>query len=211
MRLPFDPAQKVFALTPTQAAMKRGLDLALAVLLLPLLLPAILCLIVLARRSTGQPGLFCQQRVGLYGHPFTLYKIRSMRPLDSVTTHVTTSNDPRITAFGRIVRRWKLDEFPQIINVLRGDMSFVGPRPDVAEAYALAGDEARPVLCIRPGITGPASLAFRHEEQLLADAQDPEAYNRDVIFPAKIKANLAYIREWSLAGDLAILIRTLTG
>lgn len=185
--------------------------MAVAFLLLPVVGPAVVLLILLARWSTGLTGLFRQERVGLYGRPFTLYKIRSMKQLDGITTNVTTAADPRITSIGRFIRRWKLDEFPQLFNVLKGDMSFVGPRPDVAEVYRSAGDDTRPVLCVRPGITGPASLAFRNEEQLLAAAPDPEAYNRDVIFPAKTMANLAYIRDWSLASDIAILFRTIVG
>ncbi len=208
MKLPLDPAQRQFALSPGQAALKRGFDLLAAVALAPIILPATLVLVICARTSTGQSGLFAQHRVGLFGETFTLYKIRSMRPLEGFDTTVTTIADPRITPFGRFVRRTKLDEFPQLWNVLKGDMSFVGPRPDVPATYANLPESDCALLCMRPGITGPATISFRNEEEELHQAADPEAYNRDVIFPAKVAANLAYARNWNLANDIRILLRT---
>lgn len=208
MKLPLDPNMRQFALPPAQAVLKRGFDLLAALTLAPIVLPATLCLMLCARVSTGRSGLFAQQRVGLYGETFTLYKIRSMRPLVGFDTTVTTTADPRITPFGRFVRRAKLDEFPQLWNVLKGEMSFVGPRPDVPSTYANLPESDCALLCMRPGITGPATVSFRNEEDELHKVADPEAHNRDVIFPAKVAANLAYARNWSLARDIRILLRT---
>jgi lipopolysaccharide/colanic/teichoic acid biosynthesis glycosyltransferase len=208
MKLPLENGQRHFALPSTQAALKRGFDIVAALALSPIILPATLVLILCARISTGQGGLFAQNRVGLYGEPFTLYKIRSMKSITGVVTTVTTSADPRITPFGRFIRRTKLDEFPQLWNVLRGDMSFVGPRPDVPETYAELPETDSPLLCIRPGITGPATVLFRNEEEELRAAADPEAHNREVIFPAKVAANIAYAKNWNFARDIGILLRT---
>ena len=123
-------------------------------------------------------------------------------------TTVTTSYDARITGIGAILRRLKLDELPQLINVLTGTMSFVGPRPDVpGYADRLDGDD-RVVLSVRPGITGPATLHFRNEEELLAGQEDPEWYNREVIYPAKVRMNRHYIENYSLREDLRLIWRT---
>jgi lipopolysaccharide/colanic/teichoic acid biosynthesis glycosyltransferase len=209
MKLPLEQRLRQFALSPGKATLKRGFDLVAALALLPIVFPATLILICCARLSTGQSGLFAQKRVGLFGELFTLYKIRSMRPVTGVTTTVTTAHDPRITGFGRFVRHTKLDEFPQLLNVLKGDMSFVGPRPDVPGTYAGLGEEQAKMLCVRPGITGPATVLFRNEEEELQRAADPEAHNRDVIFPAKVAANLDYIENWSLTRDIRILLGTI--
>ena len=121
---------------------------------------------------------------------------------------MTTDNDPRITKFGRFIRKTKLDEFPQIFNVIKGDMSFVGPRPDVLEAYQDVKEEESSFLCVRPGITGVASVAFKDEEGLLSSVDDSETYNRTVIFPKKVKLNNDYIVEQSLLLDIKIMIQT---
>jgi lipopolysaccharide/colanic/teichoic acid biosynthesis glycosyltransferase len=124
---------------------------------------------------------------------------------------VTTAGDSRITVSGRWLRRYKIDELPQLWNVLKGDMSLVGPRPDV-EGYAdrLEGDE-RIVLSVRPGITGPASLKYRNEEEILASVDDPVRYNDEVIWPDKVKMNMEYIREWSFGKDIGYIVATVTG
>jgi lipopolysaccharide/colanic/teichoic acid biosynthesis glycosyltransferase len=126
-------------------------------------------------------------------------------------TTVTTAADPRITRFGAFLRRTKLDELPQLINVLRGEMSLVGPRPDVADFVALDGPQARVILSVPPGITGPATLVFRNEEELLARQADPERFNVDVLVPAKARINEHYVRTWTLRHDLRYLLLTLRG
>lgn len=188
---------------------KRGFDILLSSLGLVVAAPALAAGIAIARLDTGASGIFSQERVGRGGRLFRLYKIRTMRNVDGVSSSVTTARDPRITRFGRFLRRTKLDELPQLWNVLRGDMSFVGPRPDVRGfADRLQGAD-REVLLLRPGITGPASLHFRHEEDILAEQDDPETYNRDVVYPKKVEINLRYIREYSIRADLRYLLQTL--
>lgn len=170
----------------------------------------ILIAYVLASLDTGESGFFRQARVGKDGKHFSLIKIRTMRNDSAVRTTVTTSSDPRITRLGRFFRKTKIDELPQLLNVLRGEMSLVGPRPDVPGfADELTGDD-RIVLTIRPGITGPATLKYRNEENLLAEQSDPEAYNREVIFPDKVRLNRRYIEEYSFGKDLRYLWRTIT-
>ncbi len=134
-----------------------------------------------------------------------------MRDVDGVATVVTTRDDPRITPLGQLLRRAKLDELPQLINVIKGDMSFVGPRPDVPGFADLLEGEDRIVLSIRPGITGPATLKYRNEEEMLSGIDDPETYNRDVIFPDKVAINRRYIEHYSLTGDVRYIIETVRG
>lgn len=126
-------------------------------------------------------------------------------------TTITVSNDPRITKTGKWLRRFKLDELPQLWNVFLGDMSLVGPRPDVSGYWDKLQGEAAGLLALRPGITGPATLAFRHEETLLAQATDPKQYNDEVIFPEKVRLNLEYARTMSLRKDLHYIFQTLVG
>ena len=189
--------------------LKRGFDVIVAGIGLLIGWPVIAICAMLARRDTGASGIFRQQRVGRHAKPFTVYKIRTMRPVEG--TSVTTSGDARITPLGAKLRRMKLDELPQLWNVLKGDMSFVGPRPDVAGfADALAGED-RTVLELRPGITGPATLKYRDEEVILAGQADPERYNREVIWPDKVAINRCYLEHYRFTGDLALIWRTVTG
>jgi lipopolysaccharide/colanic/teichoic acid biosynthesis glycosyltransferase len=187
--------------------MKRMFDLGIALMLLPLVLPLSIILIFLAKILNGK-GVFIQQRIGRYGEPFNLYKVCSMKHVEGLTTSVTTSTDPRITPFGRFIRNFKLDEFPQILNVLKGEMSFVGPRPDVAHAYKNLKEEDSMFLCILPGITGMASVEFKEEEALLASVSDFETYNDTVIFPKKVALNNRYVEQHSLLLDIKIMLRT---
>lgn len=154
------------------------------------------------------PIIYKQKRVGQYGKTFTLYKIRTMSIGDEENT-VTIRGDKRITTFGAILRKYKLDELPGLWNVIRGDMSFVGPRPDVPGYADMLNDEERKILDIKPGITGPASLKYANEEQILAQVTNPKDYNDTVIYPDKVKINLDYYYNWSLALDLLIIYRTI--
>lgn len=198
-------------LSPAQAMLKRGFDLLLAFVgLLPGFWLITLGWLV-ATIDTRQNGFFIQQRVGRNGRLFNVIKIRTMRNVAGVETTVTTGADPRITRVGRILRKTKIDELPQLVNVLKGDMSFVGPRPDVPGFADRLADEDKVVLSIRPGITGPATLKYRDEETTLARQADPEAYNRYVIFPDKVRINREYIENWSLAGDIRYLWQTIAG
>ncbi len=166
---------------------------------------------IVASIETGSNGLFVQKRIGRDGKPFLLFKIKTMKPVKGLSTTVTVSGDSRITKSGYFFRKTKIDELPQLFNVLLGSMSFVGPRPDVpGYADVLEGDD-RIVLTVRPGITGPASLKYKNEEALLAKQKDPERYNKEVIWPDKVKINKRYIQEWSLLKDLEYLIQTVIG
>jgi lipopolysaccharide/colanic/teichoic acid biosynthesis glycosyltransferase len=198
----------VRGLSPFQAFQKRTFDLFFAALGLLVAWWLILLAWVAASIDTRSNGFFVQKRVGRNGKIFHVVKIKTMRPVATLDTTVTRRGDPRITPLGAFFRRTKIDELPQLWNVLIGDMSFVGPRPDVPGfADTLQGEE-RAMLSIRPGITGPATLKYRNEEELLAAEGDPEAYNRDVIWPDKVQINLQYIREWSLWNDCCYIFRT---
>jgi lipopolysaccharide/colanic/teichoic acid biosynthesis glycosyltransferase len=200
-----DGTTRPVGLAPTQARLKRAFDIVLAVVGLVVLGWLILAAFIAASIDTRANGFFRQDRVGLHGKTFRVIKIRSMRDDHAQTTSVTTARDPRITRLGRFFRNHKIDELPQLFNVLIGEMSFVGPRPEVPGfADRLTGDDAR-ILSVRPGITGPATLYFRNEEQLLAACDDPEAYNRTVLFPTKVRINLEYIRDYSFRKDLAMI------
>jgi lipopolysaccharide/colanic/teichoic acid biosynthesis glycosyltransferase len=163
--------------------------------------------------SSGFPILFIQDRVGKGGKIFHLVKFRTMTVqktnTNTITDTITVAGDQRITRIGRYLRRWKLDELPQLWNVLVGDMSFVGPRPDV-RGYAdkLQGDSRR-LLLLRPGITGPATLAYRHEEELLAQVADPVRYNDEVIYPDKVHINLEYLDHCSFFNDINYIWKTI--
>lgn len=198
-------------LTLKQAILKRIFDVVCAFFCLSLTWWIIILAWMVATIDTRQNGFFIQQRVGRYGRLFNVIKIRTMRKSTDYISTITTSKDPRITSIGRILRKTKIDELPQIINVLIGDMSFVGPRPDVPGfADKLTGSDRR-LLTIRPGITGPATLKYRNEEEFLANSEDPEAYNNDVIFPDKVKINLEYIENWKFTHDLRYLWYTAFG
>jgi len=201
-----DPVPEI--LTPLQKAAKRALDVTVSVIALLVLAPVLLLAVLGARRSTGESGVFRQVRIGRGGEEIVVHKLRTMRTVTDVQTTVTTAHDVRITSLGRFLRRTKLDEVPQFYDVLRGAMSLVGPRPDVPGwADELTGAD-RALLSVRPGITGPATIAYSDEEFIHAAAEDPEAYNRDVIWPDKVRLNLEYLENWSLRADLVCLVRT---
>jgi lipopolysaccharide/colanic/teichoic acid biosynthesis glycosyltransferase len=188
---------------------KRLVDIMLALvgLLLfgvPMLFVALVILLV-----DGSPMFFGQRRVGLGGKLFTLHKYRTMRNRKDAGSSITVAGDPRVSVLGRTLRQFKIDELPQLFNVLRGDMSFVGPRPDVAGYADQLQGEARVILLLRPGITGPATLAFRNEEELLARVADPKAYNDEVIFPEKVRLNMEYAKAVTLRNDVGLVLRTI--
>ena len=198
-------------LSPWQQREKRAFDIVVSIVGISLTWWIMLLAWIVASVETRSNGLFLQRRVGLHGRLFYVWKIKTMKPIVGVDTTVTTDNDRRITKSGAFFRKTKIDELPQLFNVLFGQMSFVGPRPDV-EGFAdkLEGEE-REILSIRPGITGPASLKYRDEEAILAKQQDPERYNREVIWPDKVRINLAYVRHWSLKRDIGYIVQTITG
>ncbi len=196
---------------PHLALVKRLFDLSVSFIGLLATWWIIVIAIIAARHDTGMSGLFRQRRIGRHGMEFEILKIRTMRIIEDVDTTVTQATDPRITRLGQFFRRTKIDELPQLWNVLKGDMSFVGPRPDVPGFVDQLEGEARVILTIRPGITGPATLRFRNEEKILAGVDDPEKYNYEVIFPEKVRLNMNYIRNYSFFDDLKYLTKTLFG
>jgi lipopolysaccharide/colanic/teichoic acid biosynthesis glycosyltransferase/predicted ATP-grasp superfamily ATP-dependent carboligase len=187
---------------------KRWIDFGLASTALVLLGPLLLLLAGLVAMSSGRPIFYVQMRVGRHGRLFPMYKFRTMVLGAETAGSITIADDPRTTRVGRFMRRFKLDELPQLWNVARGEMSFVGPRPDVPGFADQLRGEARKVLELLPGITGPATLRFANEEELLKSVSDPEAYNRDIIYPEKVRLNLKYAQEVSLEKDLAYLLQT---
>ncbi len=193
-------------LTKTQKRMKRIYDLVLVFVLLPILVVPLFVLFVLATLSTKQYGFFVQQRIGHLGKPFALYKIRSLKGSNHEDVASIVKNE---TKFGGWLRSTKLDELPQLFNVLNGDMSLVGPRPDVA-GYAdrLEGDD-RIILSVKPGITGPATIKYRNEDQLLLQQINPKNFNDAVIWPDKVIINKNYIKNWSLLKDIGYMFASL--
>lgn len=173
--------------------------------------PLLIIVAILIRiKMPGGPVLFVQKRVGQYGKLFSMYKFRSMT-IGHSGSSVSVAGESRITPLGAKLRKYKLDELPELWNVLIGDMSFVGPRPDVpGYADQLKGRD-RDVLKLKPGITGPASLKYRDEEELLAQVEDPQKYNDEVIYPDKVKINLFYLDHYSFIKDIQMIFCTVLG
>ena len=186
---------------------QRLFDFVVSFLSLFFLLPLILLSALIAFLDTRENGFFLQTRVGQNGSYFKVIKIRTMRS-SSFSSSVTVAGDLRITMSGRFFRRFKVDELPQLINVLLGHMSIVGPRPDVPGfADELQGSD-RAFLLVKPGITGPASIKYKDEEYLLSRCDDPCWYNKNIIWPDKVRIGLDYIENWSLIGDFMYIVRT---
>ena len=191
-------------------SLKRGFDAGLALLGLALLWPLLAAIAIRIRLCDGAPVIFSQRRMGRFGRPFLIRKFRSM-VVDAprLGNSITAAGDKRVTRTGRFLRRFKLDELPQLWNVLVGEMSIVGPRPEVPEYVTLEDARWREVLSLRPGITAPASLAYLGEESMLARADDPERFYRESILPAKLELNLQYVRERGFISDLRVIGETL--
>lgn len=176
-----------------------------------ILIPVIVIVAILIRvKMPGAPVIFKQKRVGQHGKLFTMYKFRSMKP-GSDDNSISVAGEQRITPLGAKLRKYKLDELPELWNVLKGDMSFVGPRPDVPGYADLLKGEERQILQLKPGITGPASLKYRNEEELLANIDNPQEYNDRVIYPDKIKINMYYLHHYSFFVDIKMIICTILG
>ena len=173
--------------------------------------PVLIVVAILIKiKMPGGPALFTQKRVGRHGKLFTMHKFRSMTVSHSGSS-VSVAGEARITPLGAKLRKYKLDELPELWDVLIGNMSFVGPRPDVpGYADQLKGDDCR-VLELRPGITGPASLKYRDEEELLAKVENPIEYNDTVIYPDKVRINLYYLDHYSFIKDIQMILCTVLG
>ncbi|MFG6447176.1 sugar transferase [Roseateles sp. BYS180W] len=188
---------------------KRFFDIVVSALGLLALAPLLLVVAVWIKLDSRGPVMFRQERVGRFGRPFFIHKFRSMR-VDNAGLQITVGADDRITRSGRFLRASKIDELPQLWDVLRGAMSLVGPRPEVPRYVALYPAELRAlVLSVRPGITDPASLAFRHESELLARAADPEREYIEVVMPAKLQLSADYVRQAGLRTDARLIWATL--
>jgi len=170
--------------------------------------PLFIIIACIVKTSSKGPILFKQKRVGQYGKIFTIFKFRTMRINDG-TNSVSITGDERITKDGAILRKLKLDELPELWNIFLGDMSFVGPRPDVpGYADKLTGQDRR-ILELKPGITGPATLIYSNEEEMLARVENPQKYNDEVLFPDKVRINLEYLENHNLLIDINIIIKTI--
>lgn len=196
--------------TPPSAATmacKRAFDILCSFLGLTVLSPVLLVVSVLVAVTSPGGVFFRQERIGKDGKPFRIFKFRSMRK-DNAGLKITTGNDNRITPVGRFLRKSKIDELPQLINVLVGDMSFVGPRPEVADYVNLYTPYQRQVLLVRPGITGLASIRFRNENDLLTASDDPNRTYVEQIMPRKIDLDLEYIPHASVFYDIKLIFQT---
>jgi lipopolysaccharide/colanic/teichoic acid biosynthesis glycosyltransferase len=186
--------------------MKRTLDVTLSLILLLVAAPILVAVALAIRLTSRGPILHVGERVGLGGKTFGMYKFRSMREAsDASAPAVTANDDPRITRLGRALRVTKLDELPQLVNVLQGQMSLVGPRPEAPTYIELYGAAAREILSVPPGITGPTQLHFIDEERLLAGGEADRVY-REELLPRKIASDLQYVRSRSFTGDVRILL-----
>ena len=192
-------------------ALKFVFDRLMALVGLLCLWPVLLVVAVMIKvKMPDGPVIFRQRRVGRNGRLFTMYKFRTM-DADQKGSSVSVAGESRITPLGAVLRKYKLDELPELWNVLIGDMSLVGPRPDVpGYADELTGKD-RDILKLRPGITGPASLKYRDEEDLLASMPDPKTYNDKVIFPDKVRINLYYLDHYSFVKDIEMICCTSLG
>jgi lipopolysaccharide/colanic/teichoic acid biosynthesis glycosyltransferase len=189
---------------------KRGFDLFFALAGLILTAPLFLLIGLLIKWDDGRMVFFRQTRVGQSGRRFQILKFRTMNVgADQAGPRITASGDRRITPIGRILRKSKIDELPQLWNVLKGEMSFVGPRPEVPEYVQLYTDRQREVLALKPGITDEASISFRDEERRLAATADPERFYIEHCLPRKIELNLAYARRANIFRDFWVIVRTL--
>jgi lipopolysaccharide/colanic/teichoic acid biosynthesis glycosyltransferase len=188
---------------------KRVFDLTAAAIGLVVLALPMGIIAILVRATSRGPALFRQTRVGREGKLFTVRKFRTMSTGHGNPSPVTVRGDSRITGVGGVMRRFKIDEYPQLWNVLVGEMSLVGPRPDVPGYCDRLEGEARRILNLRPGITGPATIKYADEEEILAAQADPVRYNDEVIFPDKVRLNLEYTNKMSIRGDIGWIWQTI--
>jgi len=176
--------------------MKRIFDFCLSFIVLLVLGWLIILLIIIASMDLKTFGIFCQKRIGQFGIPFTIFKIKTMK-------------NGKTTLISRFFRKYKFDELPQLINILQGKMSFVGPRPDIEGYYDKLIGEERKILLLKPGLTSEAALKYSNEEQLLSTKDNPEEFNDLILFPEKVKLNLQYYYSQSFFVDLSIIFKTI--
>jgi len=189
---------------------KRTMDIFVSFILLILMSPFMLAAAIAVKVSSKGPIFYLQKRVGIYGKPFSIYKFRTMvQNADKMGAHVTVGErDPRITKVGHFLRVTRIDEFPQMLNVLKGDMTIIGTRPEVPRYVEQYTDEMKATLLMQPGASGAASIEYSKENEMLKDQTDPEQYYIDVILPDKMAINLKYLREFSVWKDFVLIFRT---
>lgn len=185
-----------------------AIDRAVAIVALIVLSPAFVLIALAIKLTSGSPVLHRASRVGLHGRPFTLYKFRSMGT-GTLGPAITAADDPRVTPIGKVLRLTKLDELPQLVNVALGEMAIVGPRPEDPRYVENYTAEQRRLLAVRPGITSPASIHYRHEEAVLAAADDPEDAYLSVVLPTKLAIDLEWMETRSPCSDLWVILRTI--
>lgn len=190
--------------------LKRTFDFVTAFMALLLLSPVFVVIALMIKIITPGPVFFSQKRVGQHAEIFTLYKFRTMS-VDHKGSTITVKGEHRITPLGAFLRKYKLDELPGFWNILRGEMSLVGPRPDVPGYADMLNPQDRVILDLKPGLTGPATMKYSNEEEMLARQADPAEYNDRVIYPDKVRINKHYIENWSFLLDLKIIIYTVLG
>lgn len=188
---------------------KRLFDIIFSFVGIVFLFPVFIIVSILIKIDSSGPVFFIQERVGLNGKFFKIIKFRSMKTNHNNSLTVTLENDKRITRIGKKIRKYKIDEIPELINVFIGDMSLVGPRPDVPGYADLLEGESRNILKLRPGITSRASIKYADEEMILLNEDDPIAYNNNIIFPDKVKLNLNYYNNNNIWIDIKIIFATL--
>lgn len=177
---------------------KRLFDFIVSLMMIIILMPILIVFYILSSIDTKSNGLFLQKRVGQHAKLFVIYKFKSIQP-----------NSEYVSPFGAFLRRSKIDELPQLFNILIGDMSFVGPRPDISGYYDCLAKEDKILLELKPGLTSEASIKYANEEEILAIQTNPLAYNDEVIFPDKVKMNLQYYKNQSFLLDLQIIVKTI--
>ena len=189
---------------------KRIFDLIFSIIGLIIFGWIIIILGVICSIDTRKSGFFFQKRIGLKGKSFQIIKLRTMTSRYEINYHITTKNDPRVTKLGRFLRKYKLDEFPQLFNILKGEMSFVGPRPDLESfVFLIPLKEREIILSVKPGITSLATLKFRDEESILSKEKNPIDYNNEILIPEKTKLNIEYIKKQSIMNDISIIFKTI--
>jgi len=189
---------------------KRQFDLIFSLVGISLFLPVGALIALIIKIEDGGPIFYVQERVGQGARDFKMIKFRTMiRDADKIGSAITIGNDSRITRVGRWLRRFKLDEFPQLFNVLKGEMSFVGPRPEVPKYVMLYNDTEREVINLVPGITDPASIIYRNENEILGKFGDPEKYYVEKIVPDKIRINLEYAKKANVLSDIFVILQTI--
>ncbi|TXE11645.1 sugar transferase [Seonamhaeicola algicola] len=190
--------------------LKRGFDIVFSALGIIVTAPLLAVIALLIKLDSKGPILFIQERVGKNNTDFNIYKFRTMRVRSETSGLLTLgNNDTRITKVGYILRRYKLDEFPQLFNILKGDMSFVGPRPELRYYVNFYSEDDMKIFAVRPGITGLASLKYRNEVELLEAADNPEQYFIHTIMPDKLRYNKTYIKQQSLLLDIKLILQTI--